>query len=114
MSDKTKTPGSDLFDQAVKNYEEALKTGVRLQEECGKWWTNVLSQTTRPQDWQKNVTSVLNEAFPPAQKKKKKRRRSGGWNKTPAAASICSSRPLRPRRVPPSRMARPGCRSCGR
>jgi hypothetical protein len=68
MSDKTKTPGSDLFDQAVKNYEQALKTGVRLQEECGKWWTNVLNQTTRPQDWQKNVTAVLNETFPAAEK----------------------------------------------
>lgn len=68
MSDKTKTPGSDLIDQAVKNYEQALKTGVRLQEECGKWWTSVLSQATRPQDWQKNVTLVLNEAFPAAQR----------------------------------------------
>jgi hypothetical protein len=68
MSDKTKTPRSDLFDQAVKNYEQALKTGVRLQEECGKWWTNVLSQTTRPQDWQKNAASALHEAFPAAEK----------------------------------------------
>lgn len=68
MSDTTKTPGSDLYEQAVKNYEQALKTGVRLQEECGKWWTNVLNRATRPQDWQKNVTSALNETFPAAEK----------------------------------------------
>ena len=68
MSDKTKTPGADLYDQAVRNYEQALKTGLRLQEECGKWWTNVLNQTTRPQAWEKNVASALNEAFPAARK----------------------------------------------
>jgi hypothetical protein len=68
MSDKTKVPGTDLFDQAVKNYEQALKTGVRLQEECGKWWTNLLNQTTSPQDWQKNITSGLNETFLAAEK----------------------------------------------
>jgi hypothetical protein len=68
MTDNTKAPGTDLFEQAVKNYEQALKTGVRLQEECGKWWTDVFKQTTGPQDWQKAAGSALNEAFPAAQK----------------------------------------------
>ena len=65
---KAAAAGTDLFEQAVKNYEQALKTGVRLQEECGKWCSNVLKQATQPQDWQKSVSSALNEVFPAAQK----------------------------------------------
>lgn len=68
MSDKTNVPGTDLFEQAVKNYEQALKTGVRLQEECGKWWTDAFKQTSGPQDWQKAAASMLNEVFPAAHK----------------------------------------------
>ena len=68
MSDKTKAPGTDQFEQAVRNYEQALKTGVRLQEDCGKWWTDAFTQTTGPQDWEKAASSVLNEVFPAAQK----------------------------------------------
>lgn len=68
MSDPKKAPGTDLFEQAVKNYEQALKTGVRLQEDCGKWWTDVLNRGASSQDWQKSVTSVLAEAFPVAEK----------------------------------------------
>ena len=68
MSDKTKTPGTELLEQAVQNYEQALKTGVRLQEECGKCLTNFFKQTAGPQDWQKAAVSTMNEAFPVAQK----------------------------------------------
>jgi hypothetical protein len=68
MSDKTKTPGTDLFEQAVEKYEQALKTGVRLQEECGKWWADAFKQTAGPQDWQKAAASMLNEVFPAAHK----------------------------------------------
>lgn len=48
MSEQKKAPGADLFEQAVKNYEQALKTGSRLQEECGKWWTEVLRPGDHP------------------------------------------------------------------
>ena len=53
MTDKTKTPASEMFDQALKNYEQALRTGVKVQEEAGKCWTKLLNQAASPPDWQK-------------------------------------------------------------
>ena len=69
MSDKAKTPASELFDQALKNYEQTLKTGLKLQEESSRWWTTVLSQSTSAQDWQKRVTTAANDVIAPAQKR---------------------------------------------
>jgi hypothetical protein len=69
MADKTKVPGSDLFDQALKNYEQTLRTGLRLQEEAGQWWMNLLNQATTAQDWQKKVASLTNELSGPLQKR---------------------------------------------
>jgi hypothetical protein len=69
MSDKTKTPASELFDQALKNYEQTLRTGLKVQEEAGRWWTNLLAQATSAQDWQKKVTAAANDVIPPIQKR---------------------------------------------
>jgi hypothetical protein len=60
--------GTELFDQAVRSCEQTLRTAVRLQEDAAKWWTNVLNQTTWPQEWQKQVRTVVSEAIPTAQK----------------------------------------------
>jgi uncharacterized protein (DUF3084 family) len=68
MTDKTKTPASEMFDQALKNYEQALRTGVKVQEEAGKYWTRLLNQTASPQDLQKQLTSMANDVFPATQK----------------------------------------------
>jgi len=69
MADKTKAPGSDLFDQALKNYEQTLRTGLRLQEEAGQWWMNLLNHATTAQDWQKKVSGLTNELNGPLQKR---------------------------------------------
>ena len=69
MSDKAKTPASEVFDQALKNYEQTLRTGLKLQEEASRWWTNVLSQATSAQDWQKRVTTAANDVIAPTQKR---------------------------------------------
>ncbi len=60
--------GTELFDQAVKNYEQALRTGVRLQEDTTRWWANFLNQSVWPQEWQKQVSTVMAQAIPTAQK----------------------------------------------
>lgn len=65
--DKTK-PVTDLFDQAVKNYEQALKTGVKLQEESARFFTNLFNQTTTSQDWQKRAKTLMDEFVPQTQK----------------------------------------------
>jgi hypothetical protein len=69
MTNKTKPPGSEVFDQALKNYEQTLRTGLKLQEEAGQWWTNLLNQAASARDWQKRVTAATNDVISPAQKR---------------------------------------------
>ena len=69
MSDKTKIPGAEVFDQALKNYEQTLRNGLKLQEEAGRWWSNLLNQATSVQDLQKRVTGLTNEIIAPTQKR---------------------------------------------
>ena len=66
MTDKAKPPVSEMFDQAMKNYEQALRTGLKLQEETGKWWINLFNQSGSPQDASKQFVS---EVIPAAQKR---------------------------------------------
>jgi len=61
-----------MAEKAMRNYEQALRTSVKLQEEAGRWWTTMLNQTTSTQDWQKrmsNITSVANGVMPVAQRR---------------------------------------------
>lgn len=66
MSDKAKPPVSEMFDQAMKNYEQALRTGLKLQEEAGRWCISMFNQSGSPQDAFKQFTS---EVVPAAQKR---------------------------------------------
>jgi hypothetical protein len=69
--DKAK-PVSEMAEKAMRNYEQALRTGVKLQEEAGRWWTTMLNQTASAQDWQKrvtNFTTVANGIMPIAQRR---------------------------------------------
>ena len=70
-SQKTK-PLSEAADKAMKNYEQAVRTGLKLQEEAAHLWTNLLNQSASPQDWQKRfsgATTVANGFLPAAQKR---------------------------------------------
>jgi len=63
---------SDIADKALKNYEQLVRTGLKLQEEAGRCWTNLLTQTASVQDFQKpinNFTAVANGILPEAQKR---------------------------------------------
>ena len=63
---------SDIADKALKNYEQLVRTGLKLQEEAGRSWTNLLTQTASVQDFQKpitNLTAVANGILPEAQKR---------------------------------------------
>ena len=68
MTDKTKAPASEVFDQALKNYEQALRAGLKLQEEAGRCFTKLLNHAASPQDLQKQVTALANEFIPATQK----------------------------------------------
>jgi hypothetical protein len=65
-------PMSEAADRAMKNYEQAVRTGLKLQEEAAHLWTNFLTQNASPQDWQKRfsgATTVANGILPAAQKR---------------------------------------------
>lgn len=68
MNEEKTRPAMELFEQAMKNYEQALKTGLKLQEESTKWCMGLLNQSASPQDWQKKVKTVANEMIPQTQK----------------------------------------------
>ena len=72
MKDK-ENPMSDVTEQVVKNWEQAVRSGLKLQQEAGQWWSNMLNQAApNAQDWQKRFTcisSVANGVMPTAQKR---------------------------------------------
>ncbi len=72
MSEKEKAPMMEMVDQAMKNYEQALRAGLKLQEETGRWWGGLFNQGAATQDWQKrflNFAGVANGLAPANQKR---------------------------------------------
>ncbi len=65
--DKSKA-ATDLFEQAMKNYEQALKSGLKLQEESARMWTAFAGQAGNPQDVQKRVKAWSDDVIPQTQK----------------------------------------------
>jgi hypothetical protein len=68
MTSKTKRPGSEMLDRALKNYEQTLRVGLKLQEQVGDWWTSTVTQTAATHEFQKQFKSVADELMTPAQK----------------------------------------------
>ncbi|SPE60761.1 conserved hypothetical protein [Verrucomicrobia bacterium] len=68
MKDQTNAM-SELAEQAVKNYEQALRSGLKLQQEASQWWSNCFNQNPSGQDWQKRWAGVANGLMPAAQKR---------------------------------------------
>jgi hypothetical protein len=65
-------PVSEVADTVLKNYEQAVRTGLKLQEEAGRWWSSMLNHTACAPDLQKRFTSmtgVANSLLPLAQKR---------------------------------------------
>jgi hypothetical protein len=65
-------PVNEMADKAMKNYEQALRTGLKLQEEAVRCFNQMFNQTAAPQDWQKrftNLTAFTSEVMPMTQKR---------------------------------------------
>jgi ElaB/YqjD/DUF883 family membrane-anchored ribosome-binding protein len=58
----------DLFRQAVETFETALKTGVSMQEETARRFTEMLRDFGSPMEWQHKGQSVINETIVMTQK----------------------------------------------
>ena len=60
---------SALFDDAVSTFGDAVKAGVKVQEEIGKWWSDALEQAGGGgEQWQKKSRAILDHAIPAAQR----------------------------------------------
>src|SRR3954454_23121716 len=60
-----------LFDQAVGTFGDAMRAGVKIQEEIASFWTGAIDQTGQAQqvqDWNHRSRAFLSEAIPAAQK----------------------------------------------
>ena len=69
--DKSKASMTGLFDQAVKSYEQVVKTGQRLQEEWSRMWTGLATQSAGSagaQDWQKKSKVLADDVVMQTQK----------------------------------------------
>lgn len=66
------TPVNEMADKAIKHYEQALRTGLKLQEEAVRCFNHMFNQSATPQDWQKrftNFTMLTSEVMPMTQKR---------------------------------------------
>lgn len=68
MNSKTEAKLTGMFDQAVQTFGDAMKAGVRFQEEMSKLWSEMLDQSGPMQEWQKQSRAMMSEAIPAAQK----------------------------------------------
>jgi hypothetical protein len=57
-----------VFNEAAETFNEAVKAGLKVQEEIGKWWSDALEQAGPTEQWQKKSKAVFDETIPAAQK----------------------------------------------
>ena len=70
---ETKKAASETFAQvfhdAMRNYEEALKSGIKLQEESVNLWKDLLTKLGSPEELQAKLEAMRAEAFPKARER---------------------------------------------
>jgi hypothetical protein len=60
---------NDLFHQAMEQYENALKSGIQLQEESVALWKDLLTRLGSPEEFQSRLQSLNATLFPAAQQR---------------------------------------------
>jgi hypothetical protein len=68
MATQTQPNVGHLFDQAFQAFNETLRSGVKIQEDVGRWWTDAFDQALPKNDWQKKTTTLVGEVIPVAQR----------------------------------------------
>jgi len=59
----------ELFHEAMRSYEKALKSGIQLQEESVNLWKDLLTKLASPEDLQAKLESMTADVFPTARKR---------------------------------------------
>jgi hypothetical protein len=65
----TAVPCEEVFHEAMRSYEKALKSGIQLQEESVKLWRDLFSRLGSPQELQAKLESMRADAFPKARER---------------------------------------------
>jgi ribosomal 50S subunit-associated protein YjgA (DUF615 family) len=65
----TSKPIDEVFQEAMRSYEKALKSGIQLQEESVNLWKDVLTKLGSPEELQAKLESMTAGAFPQARKR---------------------------------------------
>jgi hypothetical protein len=60
---------NEVFHEAMRSYEKALKSGIELQEESVKLWKDLLVKLGSPEEFQAKLDSMTTNVFPNARKK---------------------------------------------
>jgi len=60
---------AELFHEAMRSYEKALKSGIQLQEESVNLWKELLTKLGSPEELQAKLESMTADAFPKARKR---------------------------------------------
>ena len=68
-TEKTTESAKEIFQEALRNYENALKSGIELQEESVNLWKSLLTQLGSPEEFQAKLESMQSEVFPAARKR---------------------------------------------
>jgi hypothetical protein len=68
MAGKIDFDVSQVLDGAVETFGQALKAGVKAQEEIVKWWSNSLNGGSFMGDWQKRSKQFFDDTIPATQK----------------------------------------------
>src|ERR1700674_2740070 len=58
-----------VFQEAMRSYEKALKSGIQLQEESVNLWKDLLTKLGSPEEFQAKLQSMTADAFPKARKR---------------------------------------------
>ncbi len=71
-ANEQENPMPGVTDQALKNCQQAIRNGLKLQQELARYWTGVISQGASAPDWQKRVSGFAATSatlIPAAQKR---------------------------------------------
>jgi len=60
---------NEIFHEAMRSYEEALKSGIQLQQESVNLWKDLLSKIASPGELQAKLKSLTEDVFPNARKR---------------------------------------------
>ena len=59
----------EIFHEAMRSYEKALKSGIQLQEESVNLWKDLLTKLGSPEEFQAKLQSMTADTFPKARQR---------------------------------------------